>query len=390
LPEEITVSPLETTHDTIACSSSDDKGESRETEREERERERERERENKESANECPSSVLPNLSRERSSGLVRLCKIMATDNSTTTMSTIFDEQQMQAAAAMLRQLSDNMFADGRWVTGELRVNEFGQLLRLVVAPLQELTSTLRAYFSNKSWSNMMDDFLAAPRNLSGIASDAEAAAVTAFRSHLLIVLSTCEQVEVRHAVTETFHIVVVRVGDALVRYLGVGGTKDYHKDDRTETLTMRSAASFGAVAVGTTIRFDRMFAVGERDDEGWLSIKSNADLRNMIGSAADGLSDDTLVQITYGALSGQVSEVDVYLIKESILADAFEFTTGEYTEDGDQDEEQEEGDEHEEEGDDDGDGDAQATGEVGEDGDDNDDHTSQSPKRLKIDTTKEP
>jgi hypothetical protein len=321
---------------------------------------------------------------------------MATDNSTTTKTTtttttrtssIFDEQQMQEAAAMLRQLSDHMFANGRWLTQPLPdFNDITQLRRLVIAPVQELQSTLQAYDDNVAWSDMVDAFLAAPRNLSGIASDAEAAAVTAFRSHLLIVLSTCERVKVRRAVTQMFHCVVVRVGDALVRYIGVGGTNDYYTEERNESITMRSAASCGAVAVGTTIRFDCMNSDGEGDDEGWLPIYSNADLRTMIGSAADGLSDDTLVQITYGALCSQSIEVDIDVIKESVLADAFEFITGEFTEGGDQDKEEEEEDVHEERGED-GDGDAQTTGEVGEGGDDNDDHTSQSPKRLKITKT---
>jgi hypothetical protein len=239
-----------------------------------------------------------------------------------------DPFELKPIQTLLDAKARTLFSNGKLL--QLDANARSMLksqLSQLVAPAKELESTLAAFHDNQSFQEMVDAFVAVDRKGSGIKSDEEEAAVQRFRHAVLVVLSTSERIEIKSGCTDIFRCVVVRAGDALLRYHQV-----YNESlgmQREETLTMRDARSFGSVAIGSTIELDNYN--NRTAFAGWLKIESDAALRAVVGPAADGLSDDTLVQMVFGALSGQIDDLDA--IGESVLKDATDFISGEkYTE----------------------------------------------------------
>lgn len=249
-----------------------------------------------------------------------------------------DDFDLKSIQTLLDAKARTLFSNGKLL--QLDANARSALrsqLSQLVAPAKELESTLAAFHDNQSFQEMVDAFVAVDRKGSGIKSDEEEAAVQRFRHAVLVVLSTSERIEVKSGCTDIFRCVVVRAGDALLRYHQV-----YNESvgmQREETLTMRDARSFGYVAIGSTIELDNYN--NRKAFDGWLKIESDAALRAVVGPAADGLSDDTLVQMVFGALSGQIDDLDA--IGESVLKDATDFISGEFTEPDEEDEDNDDG-----------------------------------------------
>lgn len=239
----------------------------------------------------------------------------------------------------------------------------------LVAPAQELNGTLQAMPSNRAFQEMVDKFLSVDRKLSGIASDDEAAAIGRFRKAIVIVADTMDRIEVRSGVVDIFSVVIVRAGDALVRYLKV--YNEFISETRSESVSLNTDNDRKFVARDVTFWLDR--------DDGWTEIEGEVDatLRAAIGRAADGVSDDSMVQMVYGALSGQIDDLNA--LPESVLADATEFVLGEFTEGGGAGDDADDGG-----GDDDGSGDGGEGDDNGDD-DDDDDNDGQPQKRSKTD-----
>jgi len=243
-----------------------------------------------------------------------------------------DDFDLKSIQTLLDAKARTLFSNGKLL--QLDANARSALrsqLSQLVAPAKELESTLAAFHDNQSFQEMVDAFVAVDRKGSGIKSDEEEAAVQRFRHAVLVVLSTSERIEVKSGCTDIFRCVVVRAGDALLRYHQV-----YNESvgmQREETLTMRDARSFGSVAIGSTIELDNYN--NRKAFDGWLKIESDAALRGVVGPAADGLSDDTLVQMVFGALAGQIDDLDA--IGESVLKDATDFISGEFTEPDEED-----------------------------------------------------
>jgi hypothetical protein len=243
-----------------------------------------------------------------------------------------DDFDLKSIQTLLDAKARTLFSNGKLL--QLDANARSALrsqLSQLVAPAKELESTLAAFHDNQSFQEMVDAFVAVDRKGSGIKSDEEEAAVQRFRHAVLVVLSTSERIEVKSGCTDIFRCVVVRAGDALLRYHQV-----YNESvgmQREETLTMRDARSFGYVAIGSTIELDNYN--NRKAFDGWLKIESDAALRAVVGPAADGLSDDTLVQMVFGALAGQIDDLDA--IGESVLKDATDFISGEFTEPDEED-----------------------------------------------------
>lgn len=144
-------------------------------------------------------------------------------------------------------------------------------------------------------------------------------------------------------------------------------------ETRVESVSLNTDGDRKFVARDVTFWLDR--------DDGWTDIDGeevDATLRAAVGRAADGVSDDSMVQMVYGALSSQIDDLNE--LPQSVLADATEFVLGEFTEAGDDDQGGDDGDNahggHEDEDDDD---------EGNDDDDDNDDDARQPLKRSKKD-----
>jgi hypothetical protein len=228
---------------------------------------------------------------------------------------------------------------------EVALRPVAQVLTRIAAPVQELKGTISAAFSNKTFQEMVDTFLSVDRKLSGIADDDEAAAIGRFRKSIVVLVDTMDRIEVRSGVVDMFRVVIVRAGNALIRWLQV--SNEFVGEVRKESVSINTDVDRKFVALGVTFWLDR--------DDGWTKVggEPDAELRAAIGAAADGVSDDSMVQMVYGALSGQLEEEAA--IDESVLIDAREFILGTFTEAGadDDDDDQDQGDDEEDGGDDD-------------------------------------
>jgi hypothetical protein len=242
----------------------------------------------------------------------------------------------------------------------------------LAAPAQELSGTLRAMSSNRSFQEMVDKFLSVDRKLSGIASDDEAAAIGRFRKAIVIVADVVDRIEVRSGVVDMFSVVIVRAGDALVRYRKV--YNEFVGETRVESVSLNTDSDRKFVARDMTFWLDR--------DAGWTDIDGeevDAALRAAVGRAADGVSDDSMVQMVYGALSSQIDDLNE--LPQSVLADATEFVLGPFTEAGNDEGGEDDDDAHGGHDDDDHDDDDEGN----DDDDDDDDDAGQPLKRSKTD-----
>ncbi len=237
--------------------------------------------------------------------------------------------QLNAFAVQLETKSIELFGNGRARGVDRATNQrLMQAVSRLMAPVQEIKHTLKAAHDNTSFHEMVDRFLAVERNLSGVKDDAEAAAIERFRNAIVVVFSDSDRIEVRHGVVDLFRVVIVRAGAALFRYKQV--YNEFNSDIMSETVSINDNPERKLVALETTFWLDR--------DDHWRDVSGDdAAIRAAIGDAADGVSDDSMVQMLYGALSGQIDDLDA--IASSVLGDASEFISGEFTEAGEEDDE---------------------------------------------------
>lgn len=250
--------------------------------------------------------------------------------------------KFDALATRVEEETATLFSDGRVRSvDDATSRRLKEATERLLAPLQEVKHTLHAVHDNRSFQEMVDKFLAADRKASRIADDAEAAAIERFRNAVVVVFSESDRIEVRSGVVDMFFVSIVRAGKGLFRYKQV--YNEFIGEIRSESITVNADPKRKAIALGTTFWLDR--------DEHWTKVDGDdAAIRAAIGEAADGVSDDSMVQMVYGALSGIID--DANSIADSALGEAREFITGEFTEDGggDDDDEDDDEDEEEEEG----------------------------------------